>query len=31
VAVAVYSAPEKLNEANKQLEEKLQLKNIFKT
>ena len=28
-AVAVYSAPEKLNEANKRLEEKLVLENIF--
>ena len=30
-AVAVYSAPEKLNEANKHLEEKLQIENIFET
>jgi hypothetical protein len=27
--VAVYSAPEKLNEANKRLEEKLLIENIF--
>jgi Zn-dependent M16 (insulinase) family peptidase len=30
-AVAVYSAPEKLNEANKRLEEKLVLENLFET
>jgi Zn-dependent M16 (insulinase) family peptidase len=28
-SVAVYSAPEKLNEANKHLEEKLTIENIF--
>ena len=28
-AVAVYSSPEKLNEANKRLEEKLVLENLF--
>jgi presequence protease len=30
-AVAVYSAPEKLNEANKRLEEKLVLENLFES
>jgi Zn-dependent M16 (insulinase) family peptidase len=30
-AVAVYSAPERLNEANKRLEEKLHIENIFET
>ena len=30
-AVAVYSAPERLNEANNRLEEKLVLENIFET
>jgi hypothetical protein len=30
-AVAVYSAPEKLNEANTRLEEKLILENIFES
>lgn len=30
-AVAVYSAPEKLNEANNQLEEKLRIENIFES
>ncbi|MFA5322972.1 MAG: insulinase family protein [Smithella sp.] len=30
-AVAVYSAPEKLNEANKRLEEKLLIENIFES
>ena len=30
-AVAVYSAPEKLNEANKQLEEKLLIESIFES
>jgi hypothetical protein len=28
-AVAVYSAPEKLNEANTRMEEKLRIENIF--
>jgi Zn-dependent M16 (insulinase) family peptidase len=30
-AVAVYSAPEKLNEANTRMEEKLVLENIFES
>ena len=30
-AVAVYSAPEKLNAANTRLEEKLRIENIFET
>jgi hypothetical protein len=30
-AVAVYSAPEKLNEANKRLEEKLVMENLFES